>query len=183
MFRKIFTKRKTSSSESDSSSNKTDVDMAIDPSNYSNNSNSHTDGSAQGSPLKITPQDTSKYNINILIVDDAKINRYVLKRYLMRLKKNISITEADNGLDALKKVAENTYDVIFIDLKMPVMDGITATKEILKKHNMPIFGVTGQVETESVSLCLQIGMKNILAKPVSIGELNSIFIRYFPNLE
>ena len=156
MFKKIFKKHKTS--PSDSKLADTDIDMPIDSSNYSNKSNNHTDGSVHGSPVRITPQDTSKYNINILIVDDAKINRYVLKRYLMRLKKNISITEADDGLDCLKKVSENTYDVIFIDLKMPVMDGITATKEILKNHKMPIFGVTGQVENESVSLCLKIHM-------------------------
>jgi len=188
MFKKLFSKQKPKLSQkinSDVEIKNTDVDMVIEPSNYS--SSVHTEGSANdNSPLKTNPRDDTKYNINILIVDDAKINRYVLRRYIMRLKKNISIMEAENGLDAITKVAENTFDIIFMDIKMMPINGIDATKEILKIHkNIPplIIGVTGQVEQETVSIALNIGMKNILSKPVSISELHNIFNTFFPNLE
>jgi CheY-like chemotaxis protein len=178
MFKKLFRREKVTKVEHEII---TDVDMVIEPIYYP--SSTHTDGSAQGSPL-INKIDESKYSINILIVDDAKINRYVLKRYILRLKKNISITEAENGLEAIQKVMENNFDIIFMDLKMSVLDGIEASKVILKTHkSMPIIAVTGNIESDTVKTVLRIGMKKCLSKPISLSELNNVFALYFPELE
>jgi CheY-like chemotaxis protein len=178
MFKRVFGKKKIIKIEPEIT---TDVDMVIEPIHYP--SSTHTDGSAQGSPL-INKIDESKYSLNILIVDDAKINRYVLKRYIMRLKRNISITEAENGLEAIQKVMENNFNIIFMDLKMSVLDGIEASKVILKTHkNIPIIAVTGNIESDTVNTVLRIGMKNCLSKPISLSELNNVFTLYFPELE
>jgi CheY-like chemotaxis protein len=122
-------------------------------------------------------------NIKILIVDDENINRYVLKRYIMRLKKNVTIIEAVNGLDAIEKLSEHTISIIFIDIKMPVLNGVEASKRILKLYkDMIIIGVTGQVETESINLTLKIGMKKCIAKPVALQEVSDILTDFFPNV-
>lgn len=102
----------------------------------------------------------------------------------MRLKRNISIIEAENGLDAIQKVMNNNFDIIFMDLKMSVMDGIEASKNILKTHkDIPIIAVTGNIESDTVNTVMKIGMKNCLSKPISLSELNNVFDKFFPQLE
>ena len=66
--------------------------------------------------------------MNVLVVDDEKLIRDVIKEYLLLEKMNV--TEAENGLEAIEKVKHDNFDIIIMDIMMPKMDGYTACREI-----------------------------------------------------
>lgn len=115
------------------------------------------------------------YN-KILIVDDDKINRYILNRYIKQINQDLIIDEVINGYDAIDMSAKNNYRFIFMDIKMPKIDGIETTKLILKnKPNAIIYGITGQIESSSVIKCINAGMKKCIAKPVDKKNIQDLF--------
>lgn len=84
-----------------------------------------------------------KQNLKILIVDDHKIYRDSLKMTLKRLFANSKITEAENGREFLDLMTVNTFDIVLMDIKMPVMDGLTATKIAIKQNpELKILGIS-----------------------------------------
>jgi len=111
---------------------------------------------------------------NILIVDDEQINRYLLKHYV--LNKNINIFEAGNGKEALKIFNEEQIDLIFMDIMMPVMDGIDATIEIKKINpELPVIAISAHLDLESDKLnCFDIK----LSKPINKKIFNNIIKQF-----
>ncbi len=111
----------------------------------------------------------------ILIVDDAHINRYVLKKYIEKIDKDIISLEAESGFKCLEILNNNDdIDIIFIDLIMPGMSGIDTTIEIRKYNkSIKIFGVTGQIEKREKLISK--GMNGVFFKPVNYNELKNIF--------
>lgn len=108
---------------------------------------------------------------NILIVDDSQINRLVLKKYINKCDPEIEVYEAENGQIAVDLVKQNNYDIIFMDFRMPILDGFQATTII--KQIQPasiIIGVTGQIEKPSVERALKVGMIRCLSKPIDFRE-------------
>ena len=106
---------------------------------------------------------------NILIVEDNNINQTVLVKLLE--KKGCVCHVAENGLEAVKKFTEHVYDGIFMDIEMPVMNGIEATKKIRdvekssKRAKTPIIAVTGYVRKEIEESALTAGMDGYITKP------------------
>jgi CheY-like chemotaxis protein len=118
--------------------------------------------------------------VKLLIVDDNPINQKFL---YYSLKKYYEIETADNGLEAVEMLEKNNYDVVLMDLSMPVMDGAEATLRIRKslnaknKHVPIIFVTTNDFEHDRIR-CMKNGGSDYLIKPVDIGELlNSIDIQ------
>jgi len=118
--------------------------------------------------------------VKLLIVDDNPINQKFL---YYSLKKYYEIETADNGLEAVEMLEKNSYDVVLMDLSMPVMDGAEATLRIRKslnaknKHVPIIFVTTNDFEHDRIR-CMANGGSDYLIKPVDIGELlNSIDIQ------
>lgn len=118
--------------------------------------------------------------MKLLIVDDNPINQKFL---YYSLKKYYEIETADNGLEAVEMLEKNSYDVVLMDLSMPVMDGAEATLRIRKslnaknKHVPIIFVTTNDFEHDRIR-CMENGGNDYLIKPVDIGELlNSIDIQ------
>lgn len=118
--------------------------------------------------------------MKLLIVDDNPINQKFL---YYSLKKYYEIETADNGLEAVEMLEKNSYDVVLMDLSMPVMDGAEATLRIRKslnaknKHVPIIFVTTNDFEHDRIR-CMANGGSDYLIKPVDIGELlNSIDIQ------
>lgn len=111
--------------------------------------------------------------MKLLIVDDNPINRkflyYSLKRYY-------EIETANNGLEAVQMLTQHFYNVVLMDLSMPVMDGAEATRQIreseniINKHVPIIFVTTNDFEHERVR-CLENGGDDYLIKPIDIDEL------------
>lgn len=113
----------------------------------------------------------------ILIVEDNQVNQLVMKKMLKNT--GIEIDIADNGKIGFEKVLKNKYDLIFMDLLMPEMDGYEATKEIRKlDKEIPIIALTADVMKGVEAKTKEAGMNNYLTKPVKKDELLKILSLY-----
>ncbi len=92
-------------------------------------------------------------------------------------KLRLKVDQALNGLEAVEKAKANRYDLIFMDMQMPIMDGISATKEILdfNLNKKPyIVAMTANAFQEDMEICQKVGMKDFLSKPIIPDKLYSI---------
>ncbi|CAN0020276.1 unnamed protein product, partial [Chrysoparadoxa australica] len=104
----------------------------------------------------------------ILIVDDEAFNRKLLQRILE--KHDAVVTEVENGLEAVQEVERNDYDMVLMDMRMPVMDGMEATRKIRKNKNLklrslPIIALTAATTSEEKARVEALGINGFLAKP------------------
>ena len=111
---------------------------------------------------------------NILIVEDNEINQQIMKLSLIKLVKSVDV--AGNGKAALDMFGLNRYDVILMDIQMPIMNGITATKkirEIEKSTNThtPIIAITANAMLGDKEKCLSVGIDDYLSKPYQMEDL------------
>ncbi len=138
-----------------------------------------TDGLANSSPLEPDPLRTQNYG-TILVVEDNRINQKVLTHQLINL--GYAVEVAENGAEAVGKVKARRYDLIFMDVQMPVMDGYRATQEIrnLAEHSssVPIVAVTANAFQSEREKCLFCGMDDYLTKPVDRGRLEETVRRW-----
>lgn len=110
-------------------------------------------------------------DMQILIVEDCSHNQVIAVKYLNQLGYDSDcIDVAVNGRDAVRMASRKHYDVIFMDLKMPVMNGYEATKQILQQSGgvrpPHIFAMTAYVMDSDRQKCIEVGMKGFLPKPV-----------------
>lgn len=123
-----------------------------------------------------------KKTLKMLLVDDNKINLLVLEKQLKSKLKNSQITLAYNGLEALELIKAHSFDIVLMDVIMPVMDGITATKHIRKltderKQHIPIIALTANVGEKDLTECLVAGMNDFVTKPFEINALLKIVLQ------
>jgi signal transduction histidine kinase/DNA-binding response OmpR family regulator len=112
----------------------------------------------------------------ILLVEDNEFNRMVAEDTLLELVPGIEIEAAVNGQEALDKVKSRHYDIVLMDIQMPVMDGLTATRIIRNELPRPardvkIIAMTANVLQEDVQRYLDAGMNAYVSKPFKPGEL------------
>lgn len=123
---------------------------------------------------------------SILLAEDVDVNREIVSAYLEQT--GIFIENAENGVDALEKylAADGQYDLVLMDIHMPLMDGYTATRRIREEEKnrgwrqTPIVAMTANAFKEDIDKCLRAGMDEHLAKPVSPEELIRILQKYLP---
>ena len=121
--------------------------------------------------------------LSVLLAEDNKINQKVAMVNLNNLGHQVDV--ADNGKEAVEKFQQQTYDLIFMDIQMPVMDGMEATKKIreieLKEKGskkIPIIAMTANTMEGDREKYLQIGMDDYVSKPFKQNELVKIFDKY-----
>jgi signal transduction histidine kinase/CheY-like chemotaxis protein/HPt (histidine-containing phosphotransfer) domain-containing protein len=117
--------------------------------------------------------------IKILLVEDDKVNQMVANALLSQMGLKVDI--AENGLEALEKLEEAEYDMVLMDIQMPVMDGYEATKRIRSNprwSNLPVVALTGHDMSEHRLKGNQCGMNDHLNKPVNPHELLAIITKY-----
>lgn len=120
--------------------------------------------------------------LRVLIVEDNMVNQKVLE--LMLKKEGVGVCIAENGLEGIKVLKENEFDIVFMDIQMPVMDGLTATGKIRNgeagelNKNIPIIAVTAHTSSVEESNCLEVGMNDFMTKPVSQDVLKSMVKKY-----
>lgn len=108
--------------------------------------------------------------IKLLVADDNQINVFVIKQFLTNWGVNIDV--AENGEEALQLATNQDFDVILMDLHMPVMDGFEATKEIMKiKPNSKIIAITATTENEVGGGIADAGMVGFVMKPFQPDDL------------
>jgi CheY-like chemotaxis protein len=111
---------------------------------------------------------------SVLLVEDNKINQKIVILSLNKAVKNIDV--ADNGKEALDKFGTTKYDIILMDIQMPVMDGILATKKIRELEEStgtqtPIIAITANALAGDKETCLAAGMNEYISKPFQVNEL------------
>ncbi|WP_125717292.1 response regulator [Pseudoalteromonas rubra] len=119
------------------------------------------------------PVDLSGFHV--LLVDDDLRNTYALSKLLK--EQGLAVTMADNGQLALEKLQQNEqFDLVLMDIMMPVMDGFEAMKHIRAdiSQNLPIIALTAKAMSEDKQKCLEAGASDYLAKPVDINVLISM---------
>ena len=121
-------------------------------------------------------------NVNILVAEDNAINQKLITNVLNGL--GIEVTIANNGEEACEKRINNEYDIIFMDIQMPVLGGIEATHKILeyeekhRKHHIPIVALTANALQGDREKYLDAGMDNYLSKPIALDKLKTILLEY-----
>lgn len=109
-------------------------------------------------------------SLSILVVDDIRMNQVIINQML----KKFSITPdiAVNGIEAIKAVADAEYDIVFMDCRMPEMDGFEATEYLREQsYTMPIIALTAGTTLEEREKCIVCGMDDILTKPYTAQDL------------
>ncbi|MBF0202108.1 MAG: response regulator, partial [Desulfamplus sp.] len=108
-----------------------------------------------------------KKGARILLVEDNPINQQVA--YELLFAAGMDITIAENGSDAIEKLSSMEFDVIFMDIEMPVMDGCEATRRIRsmeKFHDIPIIAMTAHASVHERNGCMEAGMDDFVSKPI-----------------
>lgn len=117
---------------------------------------------------------------SVLVVDDLDFNRKVIKSMLKRL--DVTTREAGNGLEALELLENNRFDLLVMDMQMPLIDGCEASRLIRSSgqhyHNIPILGLTGNLDSKAMQEAKLSGMNDCLMKPVKM----KLFLRKVSSL-
>jgi len=131
----------------------------------------------------LTPIAEDDFGLHVLIVEDNIINQKVIKHTL----KGMGITSdvADNGEIGVEMFKKNQYDMVFMDIQMPVMNGVVATKHILEyekrysQDHTPIVAVTTNALKGDRELYLKSGMDEYISKPISVDKFISVIKQFY----
>lgn len=117
--------------------------------------------------------------LNFLIVDDEDYNLYLIKNILKKWK--VSYTEAQDGKQAIEQAKEKLFDLILMDIRMPVMNGYEATKQILQNHpSSKIIALTATTNSTDVQNIELAGMHSFLQKPFTESDLLNAILKLLP---
>nr|WP_289851985.1 ATP-binding protein [Rhizobium sp. SSA_523] len=116
--------------------------------------------------------------MTILVAEDNKVNQQVILGYLQHLGQKVVL--AEHGEIALREACAHRFDLILMDMQMPVMDGIESTRRIRASGGLsadtPIIALTANASEEDRQLCLDVGMAGFQAKPLSIATLHRLLL-------
>jgi PAS domain S-box-containing protein len=133
-------------------------------------------------PSSTEPFDlATRIPLNVLLVEDNPVNQKVALRFLQRLGYHADCTS--NGIEAINAIEAHHYQLVFMDLQMPEMDGFQATRHIrrnLPAHRQPcIVALTANALQTDREQCLAAGMDDFITKPIKLGEITDAIRRHF----
>lgn len=139
-------------------------------------------------PRELEPKDekpgsaTHVPTLTILLVEDNAVNQQVASGFLKHLGQRVEI--ASDGLEAIDMASRQRYDLILMDMQMPRMDGIEATRRIRAAEEngtrVPIVAMTANASDDDRRLCLEAGMNAFESKPVTMKQLRSVILSMAP---
>lgn len=111
--------------------------------------------------------------MHAIVVDDSKINLKVAIKMLEHI--GLSVDEAESGFECLEKVKNKEYDLIFMDIMMPEMNGITTFNHLkeIEGFNIPVIALTADAVVGAREKYLKLGFNDYIAKPININELKN----------
>lgn len=121
----------------------------------------------------------------VLVVEDNAINQRIMDQYLRRLK--VERTMVDNGRQAVDLLASERFDLVLLDIQMPVMDGMETTRYIrdpqspVLQHEIPLIALTAHAIKGDAEKFLKQGMNDYLSKPVLMDSLQTVLARWLPS--
>jgi CheY-like chemotaxis protein len=125
------------------------------------------------------PQALKRFAGHVLLVEDNFVNQKVAVRFLERLGCTVEV--AGNGAEGVAACQERHFDIVLMDLQMPVMDGMTATRKIRESEtsgHIPIIALTANAMTGDRELCEAAGMDGYLTKPIEVERLRNILAKF-----
>ncbi|WP_435249125.1 ATP-binding protein [Vibrio sp. nBUS_14] len=115
--------------------------------------------------------------LKVLVVDDIKMNQIIIQQMLSKYE--IEPTIAGNGVEGLELASDNEYDIVFMDCRMPVMDGFEATQKLREKgYTKSIVALTAGTTLEERERCIKSGMDDILSKPYTSNDLKDMLKKW-----
>jgi CheY-like chemotaxis protein len=133
-------------------------------------------------PVADTVNGESLVGLRILVAEDNKVNQMVTMRMLQKMGCQADL--ACDGASAIRRVETNSYDLVLMDLGMPEVDGMEATRRIRRMHGpqscIPVVALTASASTEVRSRCLEAGMNDYLSKPMEVQALRRALARWCP---
>ena len=119
--------------------------------------------------------------VRVLLVEDNPVNQKVAIRMLQKLGCVVEL--AENGQQALEKLERASYDIVLMDMQMPVMDGLTATRLLRQReqqtgHHQVVIALTANAMQTDRELCLEVGMDDYLSKPLTLDALQVMLLRW-----
>jgi len=125
----------------------------------------------------IKPQTTQKFKGSVLVAEDNETNQMLISIILE--EKGLKFTIVNNGQEAVDKALTNEYDIIFMDINMPILDGISATKILRKKnYTKTIISLSANVIESDIAIFKEAGVDDTLNKPIIPQELDKILTHY-----
>ena len=125
----------------------------------------------------ISLQEAPPISAHVLVVEDNMVNQKMVVRMLEKMGCRVDV--AANGIEAVRRATESTYDLIFMDCQMPAMDGYAATVEIRRQENdskhTPIIAMTAHAMQGDREKCIQAGMDDYVPKPIKKEILSEVF--------
>ncbi|MFN8577560.1 MAG: response regulator [Candidatus Sericytochromatia bacterium] len=141
--------------------------------NYNNISNTNK------VTIKLDSDFSLNYPLKILMAEDNPINQKLAIKVFEKMGYKIDIV--NNGLEVIEKLKTYNYDLIFMDIQMPEMDGIETTRYLIKKYNENkpiIIALTANAMSGDKENYLKVGMNDYISKPISLNILQGILIKW-----
>jgi CheY-like chemotaxis protein len=119
--------------------------------------------------------------LNVLVAEDNPVNQLLMTRLLER--RGHRVTVAANGREAVEAIEKRPYDVVFMDMQMPEMDGLEATASIRQREkgravHLVVIALTAHAMKGDRERCVAAGMDDYLSKPIGVQELDDVLRRY-----
>ena len=141
-------------------------------------------GLKDDTPLEMTKEFGEFYPLRILVAEDNEINLQLMGLMLQQL--GFSFEVAKNGQEAVDKIKGQDFDLVFMDIQMPVMNGLEATEEIRKmanKQSLTIIGLSANAFEDDQNKALEVGMNDYLTKPLRLAVLADKLEHYYQKLK
>ncbi len=126
--------------------------------------------------------DTRHYHASVLLAEDNPVNQEVTKAFLKKFGLKVDVVE--NGNECIEALKKRPYDLVFMDIQMPDMDGVEATQKIRDKNtgvinpSVPIIALTAHIMKEHKEKCIQAGMDDYISKPVEPNMLSKKLFKF-----
>lgn len=133
-------------------------------------------------PAQLTPDFSVRYPLAILVAEDNVMNQRLIGHVLRKLGYQPDIV--DNGQQALAALAQKAYGLVLMDMQMPVLDGLAATRQIRQRtgYQPVIIALTANALVEHHQQCLAAGMDDFITKPIRLPELTTKLAHWYPRL-
>ena len=129
------------------------------------------EGAPQPGTSELDPEQASRHPLRILLVEDNAVNQKLALRLLSLMGYQADV--AGNGIEAVEAVERQEYDLVLMDVQMPEMDGLEATRRIRTRpeHGPRIVAMTANALDGDREACFEAGMDDYLGKPIRVDEL------------
>lgn len=115
-------------------------------------------------------------HLRVLVADDNSFNQFIFKKIVS--KWNVNPVFADNGLEAIERFESAEFDIVFIDLQMPILDGVEATRKIRQMNaTVPIIALSAAVIEDEVQRAIEAGVQDFVLKPFEPDSVYSFLIK------